>query len=90
MGLLCGIATSIALFALNQPGVYESFGWEPLFRISDPFLYFSIWAFAVTAVILFVGSLLSAPPPDEKVKYVFGFESQIEDAALSDEQGESP
>lgn len=70
-GLICGIVTSVALYALNQPAVYNWLGWQPLFRISEPFLYFSIWAFAVTAIVLVIGSLLSAPPDDEKLKYVF-------------------
>jgi solute:Na+ symporter, SSS family len=57
VGLLCGIATSIGLFTLNQPVVYQALGWPPLFKISEPFLYFSIWSFVVTAVIVVCGSL---------------------------------
>lgn len=70
VGLLCGIATAIALFALNQPAVYNALGWEPLFRIQEPFLYFSIWAFLVTAVIISGISLCSAPDGPEKLAYV--------------------
>ncbi|MEQ9408930.1 MAG: sodium/solute symporter [Fuerstiella sp.] len=72
IGLLCGISTSVCLYALNQPAVYTAFGWQPLFRIQEPFLYFSIWAFVVTAVVLVVISLLSGPVPEEKLRYVFG------------------
>jgi solute:Na+ symporter, SSS family len=72
IALLCGIGTSISLYALNQPVVYRALGWAPLFRIQEPFLYFSIWAFAVTAVVLVVLSLLSRPDPEEKLRYVFG------------------
>lgn len=79
-GLLCGIATSVSLYALNQPAVYEALGWQPLFRIKEPFLYFSIWAFAVTSVVLVVISLLSGPVPEEKLQYVFGWQSQAKTA----------
>jgi len=76
VALLCGIATSISLFALNQPTVYESLGWEPLFKIQEPFLYFSIWAFLVTAVLLIMLSLLGGPVPIEKLAYVLGGSAQ--------------
>jgi len=71
VALLCGIATSVSLFALNQPAVCAFLGTDPLFRISEPFLYFSVWAFLVTAVVLIPGSLLSAPPTPEKAALVF-------------------
>lgn len=61
IALLCGIGTSVAMFTLNQPAVYEYFGWPPLFQISDPFLYFSVWAFLVTLVLLVGISLLTKP-----------------------------
>ena len=81
IALLCGIGTSISLYVLNQPAVYEALGWEPLFKIQEPFLYFSIWAFAVTAVVLVVLSLLGGPVPNEKLRYVFGGHSKTEGAA---------
>jgi SSS family solute:Na+ symporter len=75
IALLSGIATSVSLYALNQPAVYESLGWPPLFQIQEPFLYFSIWAFLVTATLLIVISLLSNPDPDEKLRYVYSARS---------------
>jgi len=72
IALLCGISTSVALYTLNQPAVYSALGWQPLFQIQEPFLYFSIWAFAVTAILLVVLSLFSAPNSEEKMRYVFG------------------
>ncbi len=72
IALLCGIATSVLLYAMNQEAVYSTLGWEPLFKIQDPFLYFSIWAFVVTGVVLIVLSLLGGPPPEDKLKYVLG------------------
>ncbi|MEO2015055.1 MAG: sodium/solute symporter [Fuerstiella sp.] len=81
IALLCGIGTSISLYALNQPLIYGALGWEPLFRIQEPFLYFSIWSFAVTAVLLVVLSLLSGPVPEEKLRYVFGGHSKAPSTA---------
>lgn len=75
IALLCGIATSISLFTLNQPPVYEALGWQPLFRIQEPFLYFSVWAFVVTALLLVTISLMTRPEPDEKLAYVLGQEA---------------
>jgi solute:Na+ symporter, SSS family len=71
IALLCGIATSISLFAMNQPAVCASMGIDPLFRISEPFLYFSIWSFLVTVAILIPGSLLTTAPTAEKSALVF-------------------
>jgi SSS family solute:Na+ symporter len=80
VALLCGIGTSISLYALNQPVVYTALGWEALFKIQEPFLYFSIWSFAVTAVVLVVLSLLGGPVPADKLQYVFGGNSEREGA----------
>ena len=71
IALLCGIATSVSLFALNHPTVYEALGWDPLFRIQEPFLYFSVWAFLVTALLLIALSFITKPEPDEKSAYVY-------------------
>lgn len=71
VAFLGGIATSVSLFVLSQPAVIESLGWEPLFRIPDPFLYFSCWAFLV-AVLLLVGvSLVTPREPAEKLRFVY-------------------
>jgi SSS family solute:Na+ symporter len=76
IGLLCGIMTSIGLYAMNQPVVYETLGWQPLFKIQEPFLYFSIWAFAVTSVVLVALSLLRPQSEAEKTRYVLGYQAQ--------------
>lgn len=81
IALLSGIATSISLYALNQPAVFGALGLEPLFKIQEPFLYFSIWAFAVTAVVLVVLSLLSGPVEADKLQYVFGGHSEASTTA---------
>jgi SSS family solute:Na+ symporter len=70
-GLMAGIATSVLLYTLNQPAVYSALGWAPLFRIADPFLYFSVWAFLVTALVLTLVSFTGPPDGDEKLQYVF-------------------
>lgn len=66
IALLLGISTSVTLYALNQPMIYSSLGWKPLFQIQEPFLYFSIWAFLVTLSTLFTLSLLF--PADDPTK----------------------
>lgn len=68
LGLVLGIATSVTLFALNQPPVYEALGADtPLFQIADPFLYFSVWAFLVAVVVTVGVSLLTRPEPAERI-----------------------
>ena len=62
-----GVVTSVGLFALNQPAVYNWLGLDPLFRIEDPFLYLSVWAFLVAMALLVVISLLTEPEPEEKI-----------------------
>lgn len=71
IALWCGIATAVSLFALSQEPVYTALGWEPLFRIQEPFLYFSVWAFLVTATLLVVLSYLTPAEGDEKLQFVF-------------------
>ncbi len=71
IALLCGIATSITLYILSQVAVTDALGWEPLFRIQEPFLYFSVWAFLVTAFLLVLISLITPIESDVKLKYVF-------------------
>ncbi len=73
VGFLAGICTSVTLYTLNQPAVYQAMGWEPLFQIEEPFLYFSVWAFLVALVLIIVVSLLTKREPAEKIRYcVFG------------------
>jgi solute:Na+ symporter, SSS family len=67
-GFLSGVICSVTLFALNQEAVYTHLEWRPLFRISEPFLYFSIWAFMTAAAVLVVVSLLTRPEPAEKIR----------------------
>ena len=71
IAFLSGVATSVGLFVLSQPGTIAALGWKPLFQIPDPFLYFSVWAFLVTAVLLVLISLVTAKEPEEKLAYVF-------------------
>lgn len=87
IALLCGIGTAISLYTLNQPAIYNALGWEPLFRIREPFLYFSIWAFAVTSILLVVLSLMSGDVPAENLKYVFGGQTEVPFSASGAGQG---
>ena len=52
---------------LSQPAVTEALGWQPLFKIQDPFLYFSVWAFLVAMFLIVVVSFLTRPEPKEKL-----------------------
>ncbi|MDA1213529.1 MAG: sodium transporter, partial [Planctomycetota bacterium] len=70
-GFLAGVAMSVSLYTVNQPAVYTAFGWEPLFQIQDPYLYFSIWAFLTTSIVLVIVSLLSRPTSSEKLADIF-------------------
>ena len=72
IALLSGIATSVSLYTLNQPVVSNALGWEPLFRIQEPFLYFSVWAFLVTFALLISLSLVTKQESAEKMSYVLG------------------
>lgn len=67
-GFVGGIAVSVSLFAANR--WHASFGIEPLFRIPEPFLYFSVWSFLSASAILVVVSLLTRPEPPEKTAFL--------------------
>ncbi len=66
IALLSGISTSVLLYSLNQATVYEAIGWQPLFRVQDPYLYFSIWAFLVSLAVLVLLSLCMRADQHEK------------------------
>ena len=66
-GFIGGVCCSVTLFALNQEAVYSQLGWQPLFRISEPFLYFSIWAFLTALALIIPISLCTRPEPPEKI-----------------------
>lgn len=69
---LGGVLMAVTLYALNQPPVYEWLELRPLFKVADPYLYFSIWAFLTTMLILVPVSYLTKPEPEEKQCYVLG------------------
>ncbi|HCO23369.1 MAG TPA: sodium transporter, partial [Gimesia maris] len=81
IGFIVGVCFSITLFALNQESVYTALGMEPLFQISEPFLYFSIWAFVVSFSLIVIISLLTKREPDEKIEgLVFSLKPRKETA----------
>jgi len=61
-GFVVGVASAVAMFTANQPSVLTGLGWHPLFQIAEPFLYFSIWSFVITVVVL---AVVSAATPAE-------------------------
>ena len=70
VGLLGGIGTSVTLYTLNQPVIYQALGWRPLFQIAEPFLFFSVWAFLVSFALIVCVSLVTRREPDEKTRFV--------------------
>ena len=64
-GFLCGITCAVGLFVLHN--WHEAIGIEPLFRIEEPFLYFSIWLFVVALVVV---SLMTRCEPPEKTAFL--------------------
>jgi SSS family solute:Na+ symporter len=67
VGFIGGVCCTVTLFALNQEAIYSQIGWQPLFKISEPFLYFSIWGFLVALVQLVVVSLFTRAEPEERI-----------------------
>jgi SSS family solute:Na+ symporter len=70
IGFLTGVAVAVSLYLLSREDVSAWLGWEPLFRIESPFLYFSIWAFLASVVVLLIVSLVTRPEPEEKTRHV--------------------
>ncbi|MBI1346580.1 sodium/solute symporter [bacterium] len=66
-GFLIGVLTAVSLYLLNNPTVCEYLKSKPLFQISDPFLYYSIWAFLATWVVMLVVSYWTESEPSEKL-----------------------
>jgi len=70
VGFIGGVCFSIALYALSQEGVQKALGMQPLFKVPDPFLFYSIWAFVVSLALIAIVSLATPPESDEKLKNV--------------------
>jgi SSS family solute:Na+ symporter len=70
IGFLSGVFTTVSLFLLNQEWFCRLVGTKRLFRMDDPFLYFSMWAFLVSVVVTLALSSGQKPEPAEKLKYV--------------------
>lgn len=71
-GFHTGVLTSIGLFLLNQPSIYRPLGLKPLFRIDQPYVYFSIWSFVVAVLFIVVFSYFLRSDPPEKTHYAIG------------------
>lgn len=67
-GFVGGVLFSILLYALSQESVYTALGLQPLFKVPDPFLFYSIWAFVVAMSLIVIVSLCTKPEPEEKLK----------------------
>ncbi|GIX04003.1 MAG: sodium:solute symporter [Planctomycetaceae bacterium] len=70
-GFWAGVITAMLLFLWNHPYVCGWFGWQPLFQIEEPFLYYSIWAFIMSGLVMSVTSYLT--PADDSDKRQLSF-----------------
>jgi solute:Na+ symporter, SSS family len=71
-GFLCGVLTAVGLFTSNHPWICERFQWRPLFQVSEPFLYYALWAFLVTVATSLIVSYWTSPDSPEKRRYALG------------------
>jgi SSS family solute:Na+ symporter len=72
-GFAAGVLTSVSLYLLNRPEITDWMRMKPLFRVADPFLYLSIWAFLMTlAVTAIVSYLTDADPPEKQALSLAG------------------
>lgn len=69
IGYIGGVLTSVTLFLLNQSFVADWLGVRPLFRISQSYLYYSIWAFLATVLLTWLFSYFARPDDPEKRRY---------------------
>ena len=88
VAFVLGIGSAVGLFVLSQAVVTEALGWQPLFQIPDPFLYFSVWAFLLTSGLVVVLSLCMRPDPPEKTRFVYS--KQLIQHLDDPERGDSP
>jgi solute:Na+ symporter, SSS family len=68
VGFIGGVICSVSLFMMNQEAVYTRLEWRPLFQVSEPFLYFSVWAFLVALTLVVAVSYATQPEPEEKTR----------------------
>ena len=68
-GFFAGLLTSTGLFVLNLPVVCGWLDMPPLFRINEPYLYYSIWAFLATISVTAVFSYFARPDSPDKARY---------------------
>lgn len=81
IGFIGGVLTSIGLFLLNQDFVADWLNVEPLFRIGQAYLYYSIWAFIATILLAWLFSYFGRPDTPEKRRYSIWEWKPLEEAA---------
>ncbi|GIW90533.1 MAG: sodium transporter [Pirellulaceae bacterium] len=67
-GFVAGVVTSLVLFAMQQPIVYQTAGWKPLFQIREPYLYYSVWSFLMTWLVIAIVSCVTPRVPAERIR----------------------
>ena len=68
VGFISGIAVSVSLWALNKN--HEAIGIQPLFKVNDPFLYISIWAFLTSLLVILIVSLVTKADGPEQTEFL--------------------
>jgi Na+/proline symporter len=81
IGFIGGVLTSVGLFLLNQDFVADWLNIEPLFRIGQAYLYYSIWAFISTILLAWLFSYFGKPDAPEKRRYSISEWKPFEEAA---------
>jgi Na+/proline symporter len=71
-GFYAGLLTAIGLFALNQPKICKWLELEPLFQVGQPYLYYSLWSFVMSMMVIVVFSYFLRADPPEKTRYAIG------------------
>ncbi len=67
-GFLTGVAMAVTLWVIQQ--WHEAWGIQPLFKVPEAFLYFSVWAFLTSLFVIVVASLLTKPDDLEKTQFL--------------------
>ncbi len=75
-GFLAGVTAAIFLYLTTWESFLNRLGWQPLFQVKEPFLYFSVWAFLVAMSVVVTLSFFTKPDPLEKQAFVISRSSK--------------
>ncbi len=81
IGFIGGVLTAVSLFLMNQRFMADWLGVPPLFRVSQAYLYYSIWAFVASVLLTWLFSYFAQPDAPEKRRYSIWEWKPLEEAA---------